>query len=398
MSKQLQKLHGLRHASRISRRDFLKLMSGAAAATVAGSMFTSNSALRSLAAQASPSGHLSVYSALNESTNNAFVAAFQKAYPQVQVDLLPIAAAGDLETRIRTEKDSPKADVFIGGSSEFHSPLGTEGLTVPYKSPNATAVDDQFKDPDGYWTGWYIGIFGFVYNTDRFAKEMAGAKPPATWDDLLDPAWKGKLAMPDQVKTGGGYIFLATQIFRFAVSLGIVQAPAMAATAAATMAAPAATAQAVDYSKAEAAAMDFMKKLNGNIAQYVGTAPQGIQLVGQGQFVGCPNWSHDILTAKAQKQPIELANPAQTGFEIGGISIVKGGPNLDAAKAFVDWVLSKDAGELNVKLSNRDSVRKDVAPAPGAPTLDKVSLVPYDRTWATANKDRLLKLWQAAIS
>ena len=52
------------------------------------------------------------------------------------VERLPLAA-GELQTRIRTEKDSPKADVFIGGSSEFHSPLGTEGLLLPYTSPNA---------------------------------------------------------------------------------------------------------------------------------------------------------------------------------------------------------------------------------------------------------------------
>src|SRR5262249_34281548 len=89
--------------------------------------------------------------------------------------------------------------------------------------------------------------------------------------------------------------------------------------------------------------------------------------------------------------------PAETGFEIGAVSIVKGGPNTEAAKAFVDWVLTRSAGELNVKLSNRLSVRKDVAPAPGAPTLDQAQLVPYDRAWATANKDRILKRWQAAI-
>lgn len=130
-----------------------------------------------------------------------------------------------------------------------------------------------------------------------------------------------------------------------------------------------------------------------------GLAPGGLQrrLVGQGQFVGAPNWSHDILTAKAQGQPVALAVPAETGFEVGAVSIVKGGPNTEAAKTFVDWVLTKSAGELNVKLSNRLSVLKDVAPAPGAPTLDQAKLVPYDRAWATANKDRILKKWQAAI-
>ena len=94
---------------------------------------------------------------------------------------------------------------------------------------------------------------------------------------------------------------------------------------------------------------------------------------------------------------VQFVAPADTANEVGGVSIIKGGPNTEAAKAFVDWVLTKEAGELNVKLSNRLSVRKDVPPAPGAPTLDQVKLVDYDRQWATDNKDRLLKKWQQAV-
>ena len=60
-------------------------------------------------------------------------------------------------------------------------------------------------------------------------------------------------------------------------------------------------------------------------------------------------------------------------------------------------MLTKEAGELNVKLSNRLSVLKDVPPAAGAPTLDKVKLVDYDRDWATDNKDRLIKAWQQSV-
>jgi iron(III) transport system substrate-binding protein len=196
------------------------------------------------------SGTISVYSALNESTNNAFIEAFQKAYPNIKVDILPLAAAGELQTRIRTEKGSPKADIFIGGSSEFHDPLGTEGLLVAYQSPNAKDVDAKFKDANGNWTGWYIGIFGIALNKDRFAAEAAGKEKPKTWDDLLDPSYKGKIDVPDPVKTGGGYIFLATQVFRFGGD--------------------------------EAKALDYMKKLDANVGQYVGTSPQGIELVSQG--------------------------------------------------------------------------------------------------------------------
>ena len=98
------------------RRKFLKVMGfGASAAATATTV-------------AKPTGTITVYSALNETTNNQFTAAFKAAYPGSNVDLLPLAAAGDLQTRITGEKASPKADIFIGGSSEFHDPLGKAGL------------------------------------------------------------------------------------------------------------------------------------------------------------------------------------------------------------------------------------------------------------------------------
>ncbi len=123
-----------------------------------------------------------------------------------------------------------------------------------------------------------------------------------------------------------------------------------------------------------------------------------ITSIANGEAAGAPNWSHDILTEKA-KDPtrIDLTIPKDTGFEVGAVSIVKGTKNLAGAQAFVDWVLTKEAGDLNVKLSNRGSVRKDVPPAPGSPTLDQVSLVNYDRQWATDNKTRIQKLWQNAV-
>jgi iron(III) transport system substrate-binding protein len=337
-----------------------------ASPTAAAKTAAATTAATAPTAAAKPTGRISVYSALNESTNNEFIKAFKTAYPGIEVDLLPLAAAGELQTRITAEKASPKADIFVGGDRSFHDGLGKAALLEPYTSPNASAISDAAKDPKGTWTGWYFGVFGFVINSDRLNKEIGG-KTPKTWDDLLDPAWKGKMVMPDPVKTGGGYIFLATQVFRFG--------------------------------RDETKALDYMKKLHPQISQYVGSAPQGIQLVSQGQFVGGPNWSHDILTERAKNPNVALAVPENTGYEVGAVSIVKGRPaaNLPASKAFVDWILTKEAGELNVKLSNRVSVRKDVAPAPGAPTLEQVKLVNYDPDFAAANKDRLIKAWQAAV-
>jgi len=352
----------------LDRRTFLKGLGIVTVAAACGGAPTAASPTPTVAATASKtaepvSGTISVYSALNESTNNEFFKAFNVAYPNVKVDVLPLAAAGELQTRIRTEKASPKADIFIGGSSEFHDPLGKEGLLEAYIAPNAKDIDAKFKEATGLWTGWYTGIFGFISNNTRLG-EVGGAKP-TSWDDLLDPKWSKKLVLPDPVKTGGGYIFIATQIFRF--------------------------------NKDEARAMAYMKTLHGNIADYIGTSPGAIGAVSQGQYVGCPNWAHDILTEKGKNPGVTLAVPANTGFEVGGISIVKGAHNLPLAKAFVDWVLTPEAGALNVKLSNRGSTIASIPPAPGAPTLASVSLVNYDRQWATDNKARLLTLWQQTV-
>jgi iron(III) transport system substrate-binding protein len=307
-------------------------------------------------------GKLVVYSALDQTTIDAMVAAFKKKYPDVSIDVLGVAAAGEQATRIRAEKDSPKADIFIGGSTEFHEPLAKDGLLTPYKSPIASQIDAKYSDPEGRFYGWYLGVLGIVVNTDRL-KEAKVAEPK-TWDDLTDPAWKGKLAMPNPLTTGGGYIFLADQIFR----LG----------------------------RDEAKALDYMKRLDANAGQYTQRSPDAIDIVARGEFVAAVNWVHDILVRKKAGFPVIVVIPPDTAFEIGGVSMVKGGNNPEAAKAFIDWVLGPEAGKLNTDSSNRISVRSDVAPPEGAVKLSEVKLVNYDRDWATKEKDRLLKAWQQA--
>src|SRR5437867_6466330 len=203
----------------LDRRGFLRLAGptavvaagGGATGTAAPSPSTAASATASPAPKAT--GRISIYSALNESTNNQLFAAFTKA-TGVEVSALPLAAAGDLQTKITAEKNNPQADIFVGGSSEFHDPLGKQGLLEAYQSPNAKDVQAQFKEASGLWTGWYTGIFGFISNTDRLNKEVGGKKP-ATWDDLLDPAWSKRLILPDPIKTRGGDSFIPTHSFPF---------------------------------------------------------------------------------------------------------------------------------------------------------------------------------------
>lgn len=348
------------------RRSFVALVGLGLAAcsrngSDSGTLISDSSSPTSTTAQVT--GNLSVYSALNESTNAKFFAAFGAVYPGVTVNLLS-GSAGAIQTQLRAEAAQPVADVFIGGSSEFHDPLGAEGILEPYRSSAAESIDARFKDPTGHWTGWYTGVFGIMTNRSRLTQELDNRALP-TWDSLLDPAWQQKIVLPDPLKTGGGSLFVMTQVFRFG--------------------------------RDEAKALEYLVALHANIAAYTASSSAALKMVVDGAAVACPNWAHDILTERAKPSAVDLTVPAQTGFEIGAVSIVRGTKNAAAARALVDWSLSREAGELNVQVSNRSSVRPDVAPAPGAPELSSVDLVDYDRAWATANRERILASWRTAV-
>ncbi len=307
-----------------------------------------------------------VYSAIEERVTTEVVRAFQKQ-TGIEARVLSLAAAGALVTRIRAERARPRADVFMGGPADLHGPLAREGLLLRYvpKTLAEARVDRQFYDPDHYWHGWYLGVLGILVHRERFAREIAprGVAWPRTWDDLLDPAYKGHLAVPHAVTTGGGYVFLVTQVFR----LG------------------------------EAAAMAWLKRLMANVSHVVPTAPGVVTLVSRGEAIVGVIWAHEGFLARRMGFPVEVVVPPETGFEVGAVSILRGGPNPQGAQAFVDFLLTRVPQAINATQGLRYPVRPDVSSPAGVPPWESIRLVRYDRAWAIEHRDRLVRRWQAEV-
>ncbi|ASS65439.1 MULTISPECIES: ABC transporter substrate-binding protein [unclassified Paenibacillus] len=322
-------------------------LKGAAAANQAGSE-----------SGAPKSDKLVVYSALNEDDMIQLKQRF-KEDTGIEMEYLNLGSAGEASTRVQAEKSSPKADVLVGGSVEFYQPLAEQGVLEKYTSPNVADIDAKFNDPNGYWQGWYMGVLGIVLNTERYKKELEpkGVQEPRTWDDLLDPAYKGQFVTSNPATAGGGYIFVADQLFRLGEQQG----------------------------------WDYLKKLNANVHHYTPKAGDGIQLTATGEFIAGMSWAHDIVKSAKQGYPIKVIVPEQTAYEIGGAGIIHGGANTDNARKFMDWLLTKETGELNTKMSNRYSVRGDVAPPEGMIPVSEVDLVDYDRAKAAAMKADVVK-------
>lgn len=323
-----------------------------------------------MAGSAAPAGAQSdtviIYSALDSTVTSEILQAFERA-TGLKTEALTLAAAGTLATRIRAEAARPQADVFLGGSIDFHEPLAKEGLIEPYASDLAALnMAPEFRDPAGHWHGWYVGALALMYNADRFERELApqGVRPPFTWDDLLDPAFRGQVVLPSPVTTGGGFIFVATQIFRF---------------------------------RDEELAFAWLKRLAEN-ATFTPTAPAGITLVSRGEALVGMNWGHDIQSmAINQGFPVAINFPPDTATEIGGVSIIKGGPNPEGARRFVQFVLDGEPQAINARLGLRYPTRLDVAPPEGMPALDSLRFVAYDRQWAIDNMQRIRERWQQEI-
>ena len=312
-------------------------------------------------------GPVVVYAALDTKTANDLAAAFKQATGLEAEIALQIEQAGTVSSRIKTEAGSPRADVVIGGNSNFHADLAAGGFLQKYLSPVVAkaGIDRKFMDPDGYWTGWYLGALCILYNTKRYQEEISpkGIAAPATWDDLLNPAYKGEVIASNPATTGGAYLMMAAQIFR----LG-----------------------------SEKAGFDYVKALDANVAQYTSGANGSIPLVSQGEAIVGFAWGHDTIKQKLQGNlPITVVFPKDTGFEIGGVSLIKGAPHAAAAQKFIDFLLSPEAQKINAENGYRYPVRSGVPLPAGMPAFENLSLAPWDLKAAAANVDAWKKQWAA---
>jgi len=145
----------------------------------------------------------------------------------------------------------------------------------------------------------------------------------------------------------------------------------------------------------EEKALEFEKKLSEQIHHYTRSGSACITEVGLGEVAGGIAFAHDIMAKGIAKgYPVVLSFPKEgTGYEVGGMALLKGGPELELAKVFYDWMLSAEAQSL-FKHWFRLPLNPEAELAEGLITADQLPLVNYDAMWAAENRDRLIELWR----
>lgn len=307
---------------------------------------------------------LSLYTALDVDQAQVYIEAFEAAYPDIDVQWVRLSS-GEVLARLRAEAANPQASVWFGGSNTSHIAAAGDGLLEPYtESLVWQFMPSQFKDKNGLWIGIYVGYIGFVSNTEFLDK--VGAEAPTSWQDLLKPEFKNEISLAYPFTSGTAYTTLAGML------------------------------TAIGSSEPGFDAEDdaYLEAFNAQVHHYNNSGSACITQVGQGEVGVGVAFSHDIVKKGIAKGfPVVMSFPEEgTSYEIGGMALIKGGPELELAKIFYDWALSKNAQDL-YKQFFRLPLNPEAELAKGSVTATDVNVLPIDLLWYGDNKDEMIDHW-----
>lgn len=242
------------------------------------------------------------------------------------------------------------ADTFIDGAQK--------GLLLPYKSPSGEVLAANMKDANGYWHGTSLTIVNWVVNKDLVAQK--GLKMPETWDDLLQPGLKGEVSMPNPASSGTAYNVVTSML----------------------------------EVKGEDAGWKYLEQLIGQVPFFPARGSDPANLVVQGEAIVGINASNGDRELEKNNPHIALVYPKDgTGWWPQPVAIVKGTKHEQAAKVFIDWILSKRGMEQIAKDRNAAVARLDVARPEGIIDINTVKLFATDFKANAEKRDAVLAQW-----
>jgi iron(III) transport system substrate-binding protein len=282
------------------------------------------------------SGKLVLYTSQPDADAAKTVAAFRKAHPDVQVDVF---RSGTVEVMSKLAAEfaggQPNADVLLIADAVSMEALKRDGRLYKYDGAKIDGLRQGSYDPDKTYFGSKLITTGIVYNT-------AASKKPTSWADLADPSLKGQIVMPSPLYSGAAAIMLSAYAAR--PDLGWKYFDALKANEAVAVRGNGAVLKSVaGGEKAYGILVDFM-----------------------------------ALNAKAKGSPVDFVFPKEGVPAVTEpVAILKTTKNMEAAKAFIDFILSDDGQKLAVS-QGYVSAKAGIPNPAWLPEGTEIKLMPID--------------------
>ncbi|GGG06653.1 ABC transporter substrate-binding protein [Paenibacillus albidus] len=293
------------------------------------------------------SGKLVVYSAGPEGLANKIKEGFE-AKTGVTVEMFQ-GTTGKILARMEAEQSNPVVDVVVLASLPSMQGMKNDGLLLPYKEAvHADKLVSEWSDADGSYFSYSASALGIVYNTKKVTT------PPTSWADLGKPEWKGLVNIPDPSLSGSALDFMT----------GYLSA------------------------KGEGG-WDLFKQYKANEVAMAGANQEALDPVITGaKSVVAAGVDYMAYNAKAAGEPLDIVYPAEgTVISPRPAAIIKTSPNVDNAKAFIDYLLSDEAQGLVAKAYLLPG-RTDVTPE-GRASLDEITTFDVKWDWMNEHGDEV---------
>jgi iron(III) transport system substrate-binding protein len=264
---------------------------------------------------------------------------FNKTYPGIKVTSNEITAGDMIPKIIAQDQAHAKQPDVLGGSLSTFMPAYDRGLLTK-RSDWGSLFDlgDEGTFLDGAGLAFYNNVIGIVYNTDL----VTGDDVPKTFEDLLDPKWKGKIIMEQRGKA-------------FSV-IGMVNG--------------------------KDAMLDYIKQFNEQEPKLVdGGATVLQQLAAGAGAIGLGAYTYDTENYKADGAPLEWVMADPTAASQFVLSTPKGAAHPAAAALFAGWLASAPGQAILKSASGHSSV------LPGSGSVEADRIANSDITFIYENEE-----------
>ena len=293
--------------------------------------------------------NLVLYTSQPNEDAQATVDAFQAANPGIEVEWVREGTTKIMaKLMAEIEAGNPVADVLLIADTVTMQRLKEAGHLADYKSPEAGNYDASLYDADGAYYSTKMITTGIVYNT-------AAAMKPAGWQDLTKTEAKGLVTMPSPLTSGAALIHAQT------------------------------------LTNIDGLGWDYYKALAANGATAAGGNGGVLKAVATGEKAYGMLVDFMAIREKAKGAPVEFVFPAEGVSAVTEpVGILKTAKNVDAAKKFVDFLLSEEGQKTAVKMGYIPA-RNGVALPEGYPARETIKVLPVNAAEAVKNSDTDLK-------